>query len=222
MAKGAMDEAAMRKAIVAIMLDTTLSEPEKALKRQALMAGKWAPPAAAPAAGERERERAGEGGEGGGGGTRPRGGGPSPNLSVRGTADGRRGAALPPPPAPSAPQARTSPTCSSSWRRSEGELEPARAAGVDARASFFRFGFGPTIGPPRRPRITTLTLSPSLLLHLPLSSAPDAKGKAKAGSAAAAAPAPAAAAAPGATMFDETLKCAVCMELCERPVTVRE
>lgn len=39
----AMDEAAMRKAIVAIMLDATLSEAEKALKRQALMAGKWAP-----------------------------------------------------------------------------------------------------------------------------------------------------------------------------------
>lgn len=45
-----MDEAAMRKAIVAIMMDASLSESEKALKRQALMAGKWAP---APA-GERE------------------------------------------------------------------------------------------------------------------------------------------------------------------------
>ena len=80
MAKGAMDEAAMRKAIVAIMLDTTLSEPEKALKRQALMAGKWAPPAAAPAAGEREREREREresmgGGRGGRGRDTAAGGG---------------------------------------------------------------------------------------------------------------------------------------------------
>lgn len=53
----AMDEAAMRKAIVAIMMDGSLSEAEKALKRQALMAGKWAP---APAG---EFEGQGRGGE---------------------------------------------------------------------------------------------------------------------------------------------------------------
>ena len=52
----------MRKAIVAIMLDTSLSEAEKAQRRQALMAGKWAP-------GQGEEER----GERGGRGTRARG-----------------------------------------------------------------------------------------------------------------------------------------------------
>lgn len=41
--KGDDPQARMRKAIVAIMLDTTLSEQEKALKRQALLSGKWAP-----------------------------------------------------------------------------------------------------------------------------------------------------------------------------------
>lgn len=41
-----MDEAEMRKRIFAIMTDTTLSEAEKAVKRQELMSGKWATPAA--------------------------------------------------------------------------------------------------------------------------------------------------------------------------------
>lgn len=34
----------MRKAIFAIMTDTTLSEAEKAVKRQELMCGKWMQP----------------------------------------------------------------------------------------------------------------------------------------------------------------------------------
>ena len=42
-ATAADDQAALRKAIVAIMLDSSLTEAEKALRRQALMSGKWAP-----------------------------------------------------------------------------------------------------------------------------------------------------------------------------------
>ena len=40
----AMDEGEMRKRIFAIMTDTTLSEAEKAVKRQELMCGKWMQP----------------------------------------------------------------------------------------------------------------------------------------------------------------------------------
>ena len=40
----AMDEAEMRKRIFAIMTDTTLTEAEKAVKRQELMCGKWMAP----------------------------------------------------------------------------------------------------------------------------------------------------------------------------------
>jgi len=43
MSATADDQAVLRKAIVAIMLDNSLSEQEKALKRQALLSGKWAP-----------------------------------------------------------------------------------------------------------------------------------------------------------------------------------
>ncbi|GBF96461.1 hypothetical protein Rsub_09260 [Raphidocelis subcapitata] len=40
----AMDESEMRRRIVAIMMDTTLTEAEKAVKRQELMCGKWMTP----------------------------------------------------------------------------------------------------------------------------------------------------------------------------------
>ena len=40
----AMDEGEMRKRIVAIMMDTTLTDSEKAVKRQELMCGKWMAP----------------------------------------------------------------------------------------------------------------------------------------------------------------------------------
>ena len=40
----AMDEGEMRKRIFAIMTDTTLTEAEKAVKRQELMCGKWMAP----------------------------------------------------------------------------------------------------------------------------------------------------------------------------------
>lgn len=46
----AMDEAEMRKRIFAIMTDTTLTDAEKAVKRQELMCGKWMAPATKEAA----------------------------------------------------------------------------------------------------------------------------------------------------------------------------
>ena len=45
----AMDEAEMRKRIFAIMTDTTMTEAEKAVKRQQLMCGKWDAPRATEA-----------------------------------------------------------------------------------------------------------------------------------------------------------------------------
>ena len=51
-----LDQAAIRKAIVAIQLDGSLTEQEKAVKRQALLTGKWAPPAADAGAGGEGRE----------------------------------------------------------------------------------------------------------------------------------------------------------------------
>jgi hypothetical protein len=55
-----MDEAEMRKRIFAIMTDTTLSDAEKAVKRQELMCGKWMAPAA-PAAAETTSHDSGSG-----------------------------------------------------------------------------------------------------------------------------------------------------------------
>ncbi len=192
-------EAQKRRAIMAIMLDTTLTEAEKARRRQALMMGSWA----SKAVDAEDNKPAGEAA----GALFQQPAWP-PCLKVKqGTSQTQSGAR--PGQRPSTCTCR-SPRAATRRRTWTARSSARRGARTDAH---FAFDLSCCSKVQKKPQAVPAAAGRC--------AGGGAKGKEDAGGGGGAVGSSAVPAAATVAKLDENLKCAICMDLCERPVTVR-